>query len=134
PERRERCTPEAPQDVRVAPFALGATRPQLAAHEQLIAFERGEDTGDVTAEPAGRVVGRERATAARVAENELAERIGAALEEDVGQAGGRHRADGVAVAACVLACEQRLLAAQPNGDRPTLSQQRLGESRVVFAV
>ncbi len=35
--------PQAPEDVRVAPLALGAAGPQLAAHQQLLAFQLDQD-------------------------------------------------------------------------------------------
>src|SRR5207247_9446118 len=39
PERRERGAAETPQDVGLAPFALGPARPELAAHESVVPLE-----------------------------------------------------------------------------------------------
>ena len=39
-QRGQRCTAKAAQDVGVAPFALRAARPELAADELLLALER----------------------------------------------------------------------------------------------
>src|SRR5204863_6271738 len=102
PQRRERRAPQPPQDIRIAPLALGAAGAELAADEQLVALELPQQRLDVAAEALVRRVGRERAAALRVAQDELAERVGAALEERVRKPGRRHRAERVAVASRVL--------------------------------
>ena len=40
PQGGERGAPQAPQDVRIAPFALDPAGPELAANEQLVVLER----------------------------------------------------------------------------------------------
>ena len=45
-KRGERGAAEAAQDVGVAPFAFGAARAELAADEQLLAFESREDVAE----------------------------------------------------------------------------------------
>ena len=49
-ERRERRAAEPAEDVRVAPLALGAAGPQLAADELLLPLERAQLGLDVAAE------------------------------------------------------------------------------------
>ena len=49
-ERRQRRAAQAAQHVGVAPLALAAAGSQLAAHEQLVRLELGEDAADVAAE------------------------------------------------------------------------------------
>ena len=89
---------------------------------------------DVAAEALVRLRRRERPASARVAQDELLERLGAALEEDVGQPAGRHHADRVAVAARVFGRDQPLFAGDANEQRTPLAQQRLREALVVLAL
>src|SRR5581483_6238555 len=133
PQRREGRAAQAAQDVRVAPLALAPAGPQLAADEQLLPLELGEERADVAAEARAGLRGRERAAAARVAEHELAERVGPALEERLGEPGRRHRAERVAVAARVLGRDQPLLASDAHADGPSLREQRRAERLLVLA-
>src|SRR5581483_5909323 len=97
-QRCERRAAQAAQDVRVAPFALGAARAQLAADEQLGALELAENRGDVAAEARAGLLARERPAALRIAQHELAQRFRAALQERIREPGRRHRTERVAVA------------------------------------
>ena len=132
-KRGERGTPEAAKHVGIAPLALGAAGPKLTAHEQLLALELDEDAADVAAEPRARVVRRERPASLREAKHELAQRIGAALEERVRQARRRHRTERVAIAARVLGRDQPLFACDAHQHGAALGEQRRGELAVVLA-
>ena len=71
-QRGERRAAQPAEDVGVAPLALGAARPQLAADELLLALERAQLGLDVAAEVVVRLAGRERAARARVPRDERA--------------------------------------------------------------
>src|SRR5262245_61934420 len=86
PQRGERSTAQPAQHVRVAPFPLIPARPELTAHELLVVLELGEDGGDVAPEPLVRLLGRKRAATLRVAQYQLPQRLGPALEERLGEA------------------------------------------------
>jgi len=55
------------------------------------------------------------------------ERLVVGLEEYLGQAARRHRADGVAIAPGVLGGDQAPLTGDANVDGAALGQQRLGQ-------
>ena len=129
-KRGERRAPQPAQHVGVAPLALDAARPQLATDERLVALEREQDVLDVDAERLVRLRGRERPTPARPPLHELAQRVGAALEEHVRQPGRRHDPERVAVPSSVLGGEERLPRADSHADRTPLAHERLRESRV----
>ncbi len=76
---------------------------------------------------------RERPSALREAKHELAQRVGPALEEGLGQPAGRHHAERVAVAARVLGGEQPRLACEPDLERPSLGDEHRRERLVVLA-
>src|SRR5207253_10383577 len=59
-QRSERRTAQAAQHVRIAPLALASARPQLAAHELLVALELAQVRLDVDTEPLVDLAGRER--------------------------------------------------------------------------
>src|SRR5919204_125239 len=109
-KRRERRAPQPPQDVRIAPLALSAARPQLPADELLRPLQLVEQRLDIAAEALVRLGRGERAAALRVAQDELPQRLGPALEEDLRETAGRHRTQSVAVAARVLGGDETLLA------------------------
>ena len=132
-ERGERGSAEAAEHLGVAPLALAAARPELAAHEQVGALELVQHALEREAEALVGLGGRERAATLREAEHELAERVGAAREERFGEAAGRHRAERVAVAAGVLGGDQALLAREANGERAALGEQDRGLALVVLA-
>src|SRR4029450_13142891 len=94
PTRGARAPAKPPQHVGVAPLALGAARAELAADEQLLALELTQEQLDVLPEAVVRLRRRERAAGLRVAEDELTQRVVAALEERLGQSPGRARAEG----------------------------------------
>ena len=83
-ERRERRAPQPAQHVRIAPLALDAAWPELAADELLLALELAQQLVDVDAEPLVRLRRRERPAPARIPNDELSQRIGPALEERLG--------------------------------------------------
>src|SRR6266851_561103 len=74
-----------------------------------------------------------RAASAGVRRDELFERLGPALEEDLRQTTRRHHADGIAIAARILSGDQPLLAGEAHEQRTTLAQERLCKALVVFA-
>ena len=83
-ERRERGAPKTAQNIGITPLALAPSRSQLAADEQLLLLERGEDVGDVAPEVLAGGRGRERPATLRVAQDKPAQRVGAALEKRIG--------------------------------------------------
>ena len=83
-ERRERRAPETAQNIGITPLALAPPGSQLAADEQLLVLERGEDVGDVAPEVLAGGRGRERPATLRVAQDKPAQRVGAALEKRIG--------------------------------------------------
>ena len=121
PQSRERRPPQPPEHVGIAPLALGPARSQLAANEQLLPFELAEHRLDVDAEPPVRLGGRERAAGTGETGDERAQGLVAALEEDLGQPRRRHRAEPVAVAACVLGGDEAFLSGHSDADRAPLS-------------
>ena len=77
--------------------------------------------------------GREGAATLREAQHELAERVGAAGEEGLGQPARRHRPERIAVAAGILCGDQALLARVANGESAALGEQDRGLALVVLA-
>src|SRR5207247_739810 len=133
PQRGERRATQPAQDVGLAPLARRSARPQLAPNELVAPFEREEHGLDVDAEACIRLDGREGPAAACVTKDELLERLGAALEEDLRQTARRHHAERVAIATRVLGGDQPLLAGEANEQRAPLGKQRLGVTRLVLA-
>ncbi len=119
-ERGERRTPEPTQDVGIAPLALAAARPELAANELLVALELAQLLLDLDAEPRRDLGGGERPASTRPARDERAQRILHGLDEHSGKARRRDDAERVAVAARVLGRRQPLLAGDANANRPPL--------------
>ena len=132
-QRRERRAPQPPEHLRIAPLAFTPPGAQLAAHELIRLLEIRKDCCHVASEPLVRLGGSERAAPPCVPQHQLAERLGAALEVDVRQPCGRHRADTVAVAPCVFGGDQALLARDPHAHRPPLDDKHLRQRLVVFA-
>src|SRR5581483_675688 len=131
-QRRERRAPQAPQHVRVAPFALASAGSKLAADEELLPLELDEHRRDVAPEPLVRSRGREGTAPPCEPQDEPAQRVGTALEEDVRQARRRHRAERVAIAARILGRDQPRLAGDAHDDGAALGEQRRGETLVVL--
>ncbi len=115
-QRGERGAPEAAQDLDVAPLALAASWPQLAADEIPSALELAQDGAGVDAIAGAQLVGGEGPVRAGVAGDELAERIGYVREEGVGQPAGGHGAERVAVEAGLVGCHPALLPADAQAD------------------
>ena len=116
PARRARPRAAAPPATRAAAAAGPPGRttrarvppgPQLAAHQLVAALELPQHRLDVAAEALVRLAGRERPARAREAAHERVQRLVVGLEEDLGQAARRHRADGVAVAPASSAAIRR---------------------------
>ena len=132
----ERGSTDPPEDVGVAPLALGSARPELAADEPVLALQHdqlGFGALDVDAEPLSRLTGRERAAAARIARKQRAQRFLRALEERIGQPARRHRAERVAVPAGILGGDQPLLAGDPHAHSPPLRLENRAERLVELA-
>ena len=125
----ERRAAQAPQHLGVAPLALGAARPQLAAHQLAGALELAQRGGGVDAVALAQLGRRERAVRLGVAAHQPRERVGDVRQERLGQAAGRHRAERVAVEPGVLGGDPALLAADAQADRAALALE-LGEHRV----
>jgi hypothetical protein len=126
-ERGQGRTPQSSKDFGLAPLALAPTGAKLAAHQLVTALELTQHWLDVAAEALVRVVGRKRAARASEAADERVQRLVVGLEEHLGQAAGRHRADGVAIAAGVLGSDQPPLAGDADVHGATLGQERLGQ-------
>src|SRR5262245_42095955 len=122
-KRGETCATQPAEHVGFAPFALGATRPELSPNEPAFALEAPElplCSFGRQAKACSDFGGGEGTAAACVADEEAAERIVRDLEEGIRQTGGRHRADGVAVPAGVLGSDQARFAADADLHRPPL--------------
>ena len=131
-ERGERRAAETTQDVGVAPLSFGPARPQLTTNELLLTLELLQQRLHVATEALVRLRSSERPAAARIARHELVERVGGTLEEHLRQAAGRHDAERIAVAACVLRGDQPFLLRETHEEGAPLAQQRLGEAFVVL--
>src|SRR6185295_13512183 len=112
------------------------SRTELAADELVVALELAEQLLDVTSEVVVRLPGGERPAALREPVHELLQRRRGLrrLEERVGQPARRHHPERVAIASGVLRRDQPLFARHPRAERAPLSNERLGEARVVLAL
>ena len=135
----ERRAADAAQDVRIAPLALGAAGPKLAADELVLELERGElglDGRDVEPEPVRDLARRERPMGLRVApEDTRAARRSTGSRNTCGTPPGGHDAE--ARRGRDPRPRRRRGAptrAEPHANRTTLAQERLGEPAVVLAV
>src|SRR5262249_20622843 len=108
-QRSERGSAQTPGPAGGAPPPRRPRPTQLAANEQLLALEPDEQVGEVAPETGLRVGGRERPAALGEPQDELAQGVGTAFEERLGQPTGRHHAEAVAIAARVLRRDQALL-------------------------
>ncbi len=135
----ERGAPQPPEHLDVAPLALAATQPQLSANEiagalqlqqhfidvntMVTRFVRkglgprgGPELGRGGAHGAGvtseQLLGRKRPVRARVACDELAQRVGHVGEERVGKPAWRHGAERVTVEPGVVGGDPALLTAE----------------------
>ena len=130
----QRGAAQPSQHLRIAPFPLATAGTELAADELVAALQLAQRRLDVAAEPFARLGRGKRPARAREPPEQRLERSVVGLEEDFGQAAGRHRADRVAVAARVLRRDQAPLAAHAHVNRAPLGQQRLGQVVRVLAV
>src|SRR6185436_1078034 len=126
PQLRQRAPADDLQHLVVAPLALRAGRTKLA-FDQLSALDealqRGRDDGDAEAVAVRDVVRRERTVRARIAQHEIADRIGDRLQIALRESGRKRRAEGVAVARRVLDGDEALLARDLHfEDAPLLEQ------------
>jgi hypothetical protein len=101
--RRSRRRTSGSHHSRSVPPGRSSPRTSL-----LLALEDAKLGLDVAAEVVVRLAGREGAAGARVPGDERLERVGLALEEDLGQPGRRHRTERVAVPAGILGGDQAL--------------------------
>ena len=119
----QRAPLELAQHLGVAPLARAPAGRDLALHHAARggeALERGAHRGDAEAEARGDVVQHEGAVGARVARDEVAERVGHGLEQRRGQPAGELDAERVAEAGGVLGGGEAALA----GDRAARSRRR----------
>ena len=127
-QARQRPAPEDPQDLRVAPFALGPTRPELAQEHGAGIREPPErvrhDPGGQSPAPR-RLDAEERAVRAGPAREKAAERVVRRAEEGDRDTLRRRGARCVPVAAGVLDRDPARLAADPHDDRASRRAQRL---------
>ena len=132
-QRSERGPAQPPQDVRIAPFALAPARPELAADELLLALEPAQLLLHVDAEPRRSLSGRERAAPARPARHERPQGVGHRLEKHRREAGLRHDAQRVAIAARILRRREPLLTGDADADRAPLRLEDRGMRLVELA-
>ena len=131
-QRRQARAPQPPHHLGVAPLAARAAGPQLAAHQGALALEGGERRLERPGRERvarGRLGDVEGAARPRVARQQPGERSGHVLQEGVGQPGGRHHAEAVAVAPGVLGRDHALLAADPHHAGAALGDERLDQGR-----
>ena len=127
---RERALAELAQHLGVAPLALGAFGPELAAQQRAGLGPAGQQVVDQLhgqPETLGGLDAGERRVRAGPAGQERTERVVDGLEEDVGQPGGKADAQRVAVAAGVLGGDEALLAGDAHDDGPALGDEGVGE-------
>ena len=126
-QRGERRPPQAPQHLGVTPLRLAGppAGAQLAAHDLAVALQPLQDGGRIDVVAGAQLAGRERAVRARVARDELAQRVGHVGEEGRGEPAGRHRPERVAVQPRVVGGDPALLTADPQRDRAALRDERL---------
>ena len=121
PEPGQRPAAEQPQDLRIAPFAFGAARPELAAQDRAGGEQPLERIGDDAGRqpPAVRRIGRqERAVGPGVPRQQPVERAGRRPEERRRNADRRRDPDPVAVARHVLDGDPAVVARDPGPDGP----------------
>ena len=111
-EAPEQLELEAAQHVRVTPFASRPERAKLAPHESTGSFELGETRPGIDAVPRVHLASLERTVGTRVPAQQAEHRIRHVLQEGVGEAAGRHDAQGVAVQSGILGGDPALLAAE----------------------
>src|SRR6266511_1362483 len=126
-EASQRATAKRAQDVRVAPFPLRATRPELTSQQCSGGHQPLQRVLDVARReaPAGRGLGRqERPVAAAPPGEQPLEGAGRRAEERIRNAGRRLRAHRVAIAGNVLDRDPAGLAGDPHLDSPARGRQR----------
>ena len=128
-QRRERPAAQRAQHLGVAEVAAvhpaaGLDRAQLALDHPPGADEPAQGIGDdrrAEPEPRGDVVGGEGAVGAGVAGDQVAQRVGDRLEEDLGHAHRQRGTQRVAESARVLDGRPALLAGDPDPDQPAVA-------------
>jgi hypothetical protein len=123
PEGSETGAPQAPQDVRIRPLALGPTRPKLPAHEAELG-ELGVDRLRLEAEALCHLRRREGSAPTGKAPENPSERVLPTLEIDVRKARGRHRSEGVAVPARVLGGNEAMITGHADANGSALLLER----------
>ena len=91
-----------------------ATRPDLPAHELTVALELAQHGAGVDAITRAQLLGRERPVRARVASDQLGQRVGHVGEERLGQPAGRDGTERVTVEAGLVGGDAALLAADAH--------------------
>ncbi len=101
----ERARAQTAQDAGLDPLGAGGLRPELALGQAAVAREPAqhlERHGAAEAEPGGGLLRRERPVGARVAGDQVGQRVGGDFEERLGDAHRHHDAERVAQATGVL--------------------------------
>jgi hypothetical protein len=105
PQPRERALPHRAQHAGLAPLLVRAARAERALDDtprRGEALQRAVDGRAAQPEPLRALVGRERQVRARIAEDEIAERIAHRLQQRLGESRRQRGAERVAVARRVL--------------------------------
>ena len=126
PQLRERAALDAAEHVGVAPFARASARRELALEHPIPdgePLQRGAHRRDSEAKTSGYRGEQERSVGARIARDEIAERLGDGLEERLREPARRHHAERVAEAANVLCCGVTTLARDVEADEPPIALQ-----------
>ena len=137
PEHRERSTADTPEDVRVAPFPLHPSRPELTPDEVVAGLETGEELVDligIEGVASGGLAGRGRPARAREPRQYPLDRVGHRFEERLRKAAGGHHAECVPIEAGILRGDHGGPFADAGAERAPLANERLGEARVELPV
>ncbi len=116
-QSRQRGAAQPAQDLDIAPVTPAPSRAQLAANDHAVALELSQHGAGVEVVAGVKILGGERPVRPRVARDELTERIGDLGDERLGEAPRGGCAEGVAVEARLVGCDQPGLACRSAARR-----------------
>ena len=129
---RERAAADLAEHARLAPFALGAARTEIPFEQASHADQppqHGLDDRSAEAEAARDFGGGERAVRARVAHQQIAERIAHGREQRFRQSERQRRTERIAIAGRIFDGDEPRLARDRHLDRAPIANQFTGEPR-----
>ena len=129
---RERAAADLAEDAGLAPFALRAAGTEIAFEQAAYADQppqHGFDDGSAETEAAGDVGGGERAVRARVAHQQIAERIAHGRQQRFRQPVRQRRAERITIAGGILDGDEARLAGNRQLHRAAFADELSGESR-----